>query len=205
MVRFLPAGYHGLLVECDDLGQVVALHRALAQARPAGVVDLVPAARTVLLTFDATTSHSRLAATVAELDLSTTAEEAEAQEVTIDVTYDGEDLAEVARLTGIPAAEVVRRHQAGSYVVAFTGFSPGFAYITGGDASLAVPRRPTPRTRVPAGSVALAGAFTGVYPREGPGGWQLIGRTAAPLWDLERDPPALLTPGARVRFTEVAT
>jgi KipI family sensor histidine kinase inhibitor len=204
-MRFLPAGHHGLLVECEDLAQVVTLHRVLDRARPAGVVDLVPAARTLLLAFDAgRTTHARLAAMVAGTDLDTAADETAAREVTIEVTYDGEDLADLAELTGIPAAEVVRRHQAPRYVVAFTGFSPGFAYIAGGDPALAVPRRPTPRTRVPAGSVALAGEFTGVYPREGPGGWQLIGRTDAPLWDLERDPPALLTPGTRVRFTEAS-
>jgi len=201
-MRFLPAGHHGLLVECDDLAEVMQLHRALVQDRPAGVVDLVPAARTVLLTFDGSTSHARLAATVEGTDLDPVAAVAQGPEVTIEVTYDGEDLAEVAELTGIPASEVVRRHQAAPHTVAFTGFSPGFAYIAGGDPRLSVPRRSTPRTRVPAGSVALAGGFTGLYPREGPGGWQLIGRTVAPLWDLDREPPALLTPGTRVRFTE---
>lgn len=203
-MRFLPAGHHGLLVECDDLPQVMALYRSLDRARPVGVVDLVPAARTLLLTFDAATTHHRLAATVTDTDLDAVADETTTREVTIEVTYDGEDLAEVAALTGIPVEEVVRRHQAAEHVVAFIGFSPGFAYVTGDDTTLAVPRRSTPRTRVPAGSVALAGGFTGLYPREGPGGWQLIGRTDAPLWDLERELPALLTPGTRVRFTEAA-
>jgi KipI family sensor histidine kinase inhibitor len=203
-MRFRPAGYGGLLVECDDLAQVIALHRALDAARPEGVVDLVPAARTLLLTFDARTSHARVAQTVTDTDLGAHSDEAQEREVTITVTYDGADLAEVAQLTGIPPKEVVRRHQAAHHVVAFTGFAPGFAYVAGGDPGLAVPRRSTPRTRVPAGSVALAGEFTGVYPREGPGGWQLVGRTDAPLWDLERQPPALLTPGTRVRFTEAS-
>ena len=201
-MRFRPAGYRGLLVECDDLAQVIALHRALEVARPQGVVDLVPAARTLLLTFDAGTSHARIAQAVTDTDLVVHRDEAQERELTITVTYDGADLAEVAELTGIPPEEVVRRHQAAHYVVAFTGFAPGFAYVAGGDPGLAVPRRSTPRTRVPAGSVALAGEFTGVYPREGPGGWQLVGRTDAPLWDLERQPPALLTPGTRVRFAE---
>lgn len=201
-MRFLPAGHHGLLVECDDLAQVMQLHRALVHDRPAGVVDLVPAARTVLVTFDGSTTHARLAATVAGTDLDGVVEVAQPPELIIEVTYDGADLAEVAELTGIPSAEVVRRHQAATHTVAFTGFAPGFAYIAGADPLLAVPRRSTPRTRVPAGSVALAGTFTGLYPREGPGGWQLIGRTTAPLWDLDRDPPALLAPGARVHFTE---
>jgi KipI family sensor histidine kinase inhibitor len=202
-MRFLPAGYCGLLVECDDLAQVVALHRALERARPAGVVDLVPAARTVLLTFDASTSHARLREAIAATDLHGDTGPAAERHVTIEVTYDGADLAHVARLTGIPQDEVVRRHQAADYVVAFTGFAPGFAYVAGGDPSLVVPRRSTPRTKVTAGSVALAGEFTGVYPGEGPGGWQLIGHTAAPLWDLQREPPALLTPGTTVRFTRV--
>lgn len=201
-MRYLPVGHHGLLVECDDLAQVMALHRALTRSRPAGVVDLVPAARTLLLTFDSSTSHDRLGSLVAAVDLDHVAVEAPGVEVTIEVTYDGDDLADVAELTGIPAEDVVRRHQAADYVVAFTGFAPGFAYIAGGDPALEVPRRSTPRTRVPAGSVALAGVFTGVYPREGPGGWQLIGRTRARLWDLERESPALLTPGTRVRFRE---
>lgn len=204
-MRYLPAGHHGLLVECDDLSQVMALHRVLDRTRPAGVVDLVPAARTLLLTFDATTTHARLAATVADTDLDAVAQDTAPREVTIEVTYDGADLAEVAELTGIPAEEVVQRHQQASHVVAFTGFSPGFAYVAGGDPALAVPRRSTPRTRVPAGSIALAGTFTGLYPREGPGGWQLIGRTDAPLWDLARESPALLTPGTRVLFTEVSS
>jgi len=202
-MRFLPAGYSGLLVECDDLAQVMALHHTLERARPRGVVDLVPAARTLLLTFDASTTHTRLTDAVASTELGTGTEATDDREVTIEVTYDGADLAHVAELTGMPRDEVVRRHQARSYVVAFTGFAPGFGYLAGGDPALAVPRRSTPRTRVPAGAVALAGDFTGVYPGAGPGGWQLVGRTDAPLWDLQRDPPALLTPGTRVRFTRV--
>ena len=197
----VAAGHRGLLVECADLAEVMALHRVLAADRPAGVVDLVPAARTLLLTFDdAVTSHGRLAAAAqgADLDAERGAEPSRA--VRIPVVYDGEDLAEVATLTGLTVEDVVRRHAAADYLVAFTGFAPGFAYIGGGDPALVVPRRATPRTRVPAGSVALAGEFTGVYPRPGPGGWQLLGRTDAPLWDLHQDPPALLTPGTRVRF-----
>jgi KipI family sensor histidine kinase inhibitor len=203
-MRALGAGHRGLLVECDGLAEVMSLHRVLAADRPAGIVDLVPAARTLLITFDdAVTSHGRLAAAAraAELDLDHTP--APTREVTVEVVYDGEDLAEVATVTGLSAGEVVDRHTAADYLVAFTGFAPGFAYISGGDPALVVPRRTTPRTKVPAGSVALAGEFTGIYPRQGPGGWQLIGRTDAPLWDLDRDPPALLTPGTRVRFVAV--
>ncbi|KRE42961.1 5-oxoprolinase subunit B family protein [Knoellia sp. Soil729] len=205
MRRMLVAGHDGLLVECEDLEDVMALHRSLEASRPAGVIDLVPAARTLLLTFDATTSRSDLVAAVTRAGAAEAGLAHPVPEVVIEVTYDGEDLAEVAELTGIPADEVVRRHQAADHVVAFTGFAPGFAYIAGGDPALVVPRRDTPRTRVPAGSVALAGEFTGIYPREGPGGWQLIGRTDSVLWDLRRENPALLTPGAPVRFTEAGS
>ena len=154
-MHVVPAGYEGLLVECDDLQQVMALHRALDRDRPAGVVDLVPAARTLLLTFDATTTHARLGQVVADTDLTAPAGRTDAREVTIEVTYDGADLAQVAEQAGIPQDEVVRRHQAASYVVAFTGFSPGFAYLAGGDTRLEVPRRREPRTRVPPGAVGL--------------------------------------------------
>lgn len=205
MRRMLAAGHHGLLVECDDLEDVMSLHRAVEVSRPAGVVDLVPAARTLLLTFDDTTSRADLTAAVTRAGATEAPASTDRAEVVIEVTYDGGDLVDVAELTGIPVEDVVRRHQAGTYVVAFTGFAPGFAYIAGGDPALHVPRRDTPRTRVPAGSVSLAGEFTGIYPREGPGGWQLIGRTDAVLWDLQRESPALLTPGTRVRFTEVGS
>lgn len=205
MRRMLVAGHHGLLVECEDLEDVMALHRSLEASRPAGVIDLVPAARTLLLTFDATTNRSDLVAAVTRAGAVESGAAPPVSEVVIEVTYDGEDLAEVAELTGIPADEVVRRHQAADHVVAFTGFAPGFAYIAGGDPALVVPRRDTPRTRVPAGSVALAGEFTGIYPREGPGGWQLIGRTDSVLWDLRRENPALLTPGAPVRFRQAGS
>ncbi len=114
--------------------------------------------------------------------------------------YDGPDLDEVARLTGLSPEEVAARHVQAEYVVGFLGFAPGFAYLLGGDERLRVERRAEPRERVPAGSVALAGPYSGIYPRESPGGWQLIGSTTAVLFDATRDPPALLSPGDRVRF-----
>ena len=120
--------------------------------------------------------------------------------VEIPVRYDGADLAAVAERVGLSLDEVVALHCAPEYTVRFCGFSPGFGYLDGLDPRLHVPRHSSPRTSVPAGSVAVAGEFTGVYPRSSPGGWQLLGRTDAPLWDADRDPPALLTPGARVRF-----
>jgi KipI family sensor histidine kinase inhibitor len=121
--------------------------------------------------------------------------------VEVPVRYDGEDLPEVARLTGLEPEEVVRRHTAPLYTVAFLGFSPGFPYLVGLDPALAVPRRDSPRTSIPAGSVGLAGDQTGIYPTASPGGWRLIGRTEVILFDPGRDPPALLGPGDRLRFT----
>ncbi len=100
--------------------------------------------------------------------------------------YNGEDLAEVAQILGITVDEVVQRHTGSEYTVAFTGFAPGFAYLSGGHPSLNVPRRSTPRTRLPAGSVALAGTFSGVYPQASPGGWQIIGTTPVAMWDITR-------------------
>ena len=114
--------------------------------------------------------------------------------------YDGPDLDEVARLTALSPEEVAARHLNAEYVVGFLGFAPGFAYLLGGDERLHVARRAEPRERVPAGSVALAGPYSGIYPRESPGGWQLIGSTTAILFDATRDPPALLVAGDRVRF-----
>jgi KipI family sensor histidine kinase inhibitor len=120
--------------------------------------------------------------------------------VEITVVYDGPDLTEVARLTGLAEDEIVAAHTGTPWRIAFGGFAPGFAYLTGGDPRLSVPRRDEPRTTVPAGAVGLAGEYSGVYPRPSPGGWQLIGRTDAVLWDADRDPPALLAPGGSVRF-----
>lgn len=201
-MRFRPAGATAVLVELDDLDQVIGLHAALRRQPPAGTVDLVPAARTVLVIFDGSvTSADRVAADVAGRDLDPVGER-DGTLVEIPVAYDGEDLADVARIAGLSEPEVVARHARGEYRVAFCGFAPGFAYLADGDPALRVPRRDSPRTKVPAGSVGLADEFTGVYPREMPGGWRLIGRTDAVLWSLDRDPPALLPPGTPVRFVE---
>ncbi|MDP9240796.1 MAG: allophanate hydrolase subunit 1, partial [Actinomycetota bacterium] len=199
-MRFLRAGHLGVLVEVGDLDTVLRLATAL-RARPVpGVVDVVAAARTVLLIHDGTTTCDRIASQIGSLRLGP-APVTGGDPVEIPVAYDGADLASVAAATGLTPAEVIERHQGADYIVAFSGFAPGFAYLVGGDPALRVARRDSPRTKVPAGSVALAGEFTGVYPREGPGGWQLIGHTEATLWDLNREPPALLPPGARARFT----
>ncbi len=200
-MRILTASDRALLVEAADLDEAMRLN--LAWDAVPGVVERIPGARTVLVRFDPLrVSAGELAAV-----LESTEVDAEhvphTREVTIPVRYDGEDLDEVATLLGVSAEEVVNRHLAAEWQVAFSGFAPGFGYTVSTDPLFDVPRRSSPRTRVPAGSVALAGHFTGVYPRESPGGWQLIGRTDAAMWDIDRDPPALLSPGTLVRFERV--
>lgn len=199
------AGERGLLVEVEDLEMVHRLHAALRELDPPGVVELVPAYRTVLIVADPGQAEALddLAARLPGLELPP-AEAVAGETVEIPVRYDGEDLPEVAGLTGLEPDEVVRRHTAPEYTVAFLGFSPGFPYLVGLDPALEVPRRDTPRTSIPAGSVGLAGNQTGIYPTATPGGWQLIGRTEVTLFDPARDPPALLAPGTRLRFTVAA-
>lgn len=199
-------GDRALLAEFDSAAQVLTWAAAVRQAGLHEVLDVVPAARTVLLVLTGPgwqsttrTALEGLRVEAVELD-GGTATSTERPDVTIDVVYDGEDLDEVARLTGLSRDEVVAAHTAGPMQVGFGGFAPGFAYLVGGDPRLHVARRADPRTKVPAGSVGLAGEFSGVYPRETPGGWQLIGRTDAVLWDVDRDPPALLIPGTTVQF-----
>ncbi|HET6704023.1 allophanate hydrolase subunit 1 [Amycolatopsis sp.] len=199
-VRLLPCGRRALLVEVDD---VLGFQAALSRLDPDGVEELVPAARTLLVRFDlAVTNAQRLGALLRQVSPVDSAP-AEAGEVVIPVVYDGEDLADVAAETGSSVAALVSRHTAGTYVSAFCGFAPGFAYLTGSDPALHVSRRSSPRTRIPAGSVAIAGEYSAVYPSASPGGWRLLGRTDVPVWDVERDPPNLLPPGTRVRFTAV--
>lgn len=198
-MRLRPVGRLGVIVEVEDLEAVHRLDAAVRAAALPGVVEVVPGYRTLLVT----TSSPRELVTAREalpsLNLPVL-EQVRPRVAQVPVVYDGEDLAEVARLTGLSEAEVVRRHAATEYLVAFLGFAPGFPYLVGLDPALHVPRRVTPRTRVPAGSVGLAGAQTGVYPQPTPGGWQLIGRTDTVLFDVERDPPALLAAGDRLRF-----
>jgi len=203
-VRLRPAGERGLLVELESLELVHRLNAALRALDPPGVVELVPAYLTLLVVADPERAGAldELAARLPTLELPP-AEAVAGDPVEIPVSYDGEDLPEVAGLTGLDAEEVVRRHTAPEYTVAFLGFSPGFPYLVGLDPALEVPRRDTPRTSIPAGSVGLAGDHTGIYPSASPGGWQLIGRTELAVFDLDRDPPALLLPGAPVRFVDV--
>jgi KipI family sensor histidine kinase inhibitor len=201
-VRLRPVGERGLLVEVEELETVHRVHAALRALDRPGVVELVPGYRTLLLVAEQGRAEvlDELAADLPELELPD-ADEVAGEPVEIPVRYDGEDLPEVARLTGLDAEEVVRRHTAPEYTVAFLGFSPGFPYLVGLDPALEVPRRDTPRTSIPAGSVGLTGGQTGIYPTASPGGWQLIGRTEVTLFDPDRDPPALLGPGSRLRFT----
>jgi KipI family sensor histidine kinase inhibitor len=201
--RVLAAGDEAVLLEFESAQEVEAAHRALCAAALRGVVELVPAARTILAAYDPALITPEAIAAAARRDAAPAPAESASASVRIPVRYDGPDLEELSTLTGLPAAELVRRHTGPEYVVAFCGFAPGFAYLTGLDPVLRLPRRATPRTRVPAGSVAVADEFTGVYPAQSPGGWHLLGRTDAVLWDVRRDPPALLAPGTRVRFEAV--
>ncbi|MEB3367327.1 5-oxoprolinase subunit PxpB [Saccharopolyspora mangrovi] len=202
-MRFLPCADSGLLVELADLQQVHALYAALADAPPEGVTDLVPAARTLLLQLDPQRADVRAIEEAVRAAEPRQGLRDESEELEVPVVYDGADLAEVARLTGLTEREVVEAHTGARWKVAFGGFAPGFGYLTGGPEDLVVPRRTESRTAVPAGAVGLAGAFSGIYPRESPGGWQLIGRTDLQIWNIDRDPPALLRPGVRVRFREI--
>ena len=196
----LPAGDRALLVELPGLAGALGMFDALSAAALPGVRELVPAARTVLVHFDPLVVPAEsLIEWIRGLELADGVSP-EGRTVQIAVRYDGEDLPAVAALLGISEAEVIERHTGSDYRVAFGGFAPGFAYLTGGDPVLDVPRRSSPRTRIPAGAVGLAGTFSGVYPRESPGGWQIIGHTPLPMWNLDHDPPATLQPGDRVRF-----
>jgi KipI family sensor histidine kinase inhibitor len=193
--RVLPYGESALLVETD-----APLGLWDVAARLPGVVETVPAARTVLVRFDPAATDARsLSAAIATLEPAGPPP-APGPSVELVVRYDGADLGAVAAQTGLGVDEVITRHAGVEYTVGFCGFSPGFSYLTGLDPALHLPRLATPRTSVPAGSVAIAGTYTGVYPRSSPGGWRLLGTTDADLWDAGREQPALLRPGARVRF-----
>ncbi len=203
-MRLLPAGRDALLVEVGSTAEAAALYaaaRADERFTGLGVTDVVPAARTVL--FDGVRDRTAVEEWLETVDHGVDVPvPGSSRVVELPTTYDGEDLDDVARLWGMTPDEVVARHTGTEFVVAFCGFSPGFAYCTGLPPELAVPRLDRPRARVPAGSVGLAGEFTGVHPRSSPGGWRLLGRTDAPLWDPAAAEPALLAPGTRVRFTD---
>jgi KipI family sensor histidine kinase inhibitor len=203
-VEIYRSGSRAVLVEVSDDESVLELYDDLCRTPPAGTVDLVPADRTILITYaPGSTDHQRISADV-------TARRPRQGRVlrgpTVDVRvrYDGQDLAEVAELTGLSEDEIVRRHLACEHVVAFCGFAAGFPYIAGLDRALRVPRRSSPRLAVDPGAIAIADKFTGIYPRAMPGGWRIIGHTDDALWDASRNPPTSLGPGTRIRFRREA-
>ncbi|MFC0337678.1 sensor histidine kinase inhibitor, KipI family [Kushneria avicenniae] len=199
-MNILPVNLSTLLVELEDLSQALGLYDQLQREPIRGVTTIIPAARTLLVSF----MPGRISAEALSRELKARpisgGSHQNGELIEIPVHYNGEDLDEVARLLDMGTDEVIRRHGEHEYQVAFCGFAPGFAYLAGG-AGFDVPRRDTPRTRIPAGSVALAGTFSGIYPTESPGGWQLIGTTPLEMWDIHREPAALLQPGMRVRFS----
>ncbi len=193
-------GASALLIECADAAEVEAWRAAAWRRREAGdlrVDEIVPGERTVLL--DGVDPELDIAWAPAPVD----ARSAAPVPVRIPVTFDGADLADIARRWELSESAAVARLAGTELSVAFCGFAPGFAYMRGLDPAWAVPRLETPRPRVPAGAVGLAGSYVGIYPSASPGGWRLVGRTSEVLWDVERVPPARLAPGTRVRL-EVA-
>ena len=193
-----------MLVETDaGHDAVLALARLVRDELAEAALEVVPGHRTVLVVGrDGPPDRARLAELAERAEDAPPAPEDDAPPVEIAVRYDGADLIGVAELCGVSPEELVRRHIAPLYRVAFVGFSPGFAYLVGGDPLLEVPRLEQPRTSIPAGSVAIAGPYSTVYPSATPGGWRLLGTTEARLFDPSAAQPALLEPGARVRFAE---
>jgi len=192
--------------------EVHAAAQTLRRVDMPGLVDVIPAYATLALRYDAafwagrdgTPAWQHLAGALRAVFGTPPRGDIEAGRlVEMPVCYDGSDLDAVAAHAGLSTDEVVARHVAAEYRVAMLGFAPGFPYLLGLDPALHMPRRAQPRLRVPAGSVAIGGAQTGIYPRELPGGWHLIGRTPLRLFDAQLDPPALLTPGDRVRFRAI--
>jgi KipI family sensor histidine kinase inhibitor len=197
-MRLLPSGERAVLVEVADLDEVLAMAGPVREL--AGVEDVVPGERTLLVTVSRASELEAVRALLADVASHPHPAATEARTVEIPVVYDGPDLADVASHAGLSVAEVVAAHTATPWRVGFGGFAPGFAYLVGGDPRLEVPRRAEPRSTVPAGAVGLAGRYSGVYPRSSPGGWQLIGHTDVVLFDSAANPPALLQPGMTVRF-----
>lgn len=195
-------GTRAVLAELTGTPGVLALQARLLEHPLPGQLDVLAAAETVLVTADSPAAARRLGAQLLQLDL-TAPVRRDGGLVVIDTVYDGADLAEVAELTGLGVDGVIAAHTGQPWTVAFAGFAPGFGYLVGENDALTVPRRSSPRTAVPAGSVALAGSYSAVYPRRSPGGWQLIGRTSARMWDLDREQPALAAPGSRIQFRAV--
>jgi len=199
-VEIRRVGAHALLIEVDE---PLAWFAALVEFRAEGRIqfaEIVPGARTVLI--DGVPEPDRLAQMLPGWPAPTRTAGSAGASVTIEVVYDGTDLDFVAASWDVSVEAAVRRIAGTQFTVAFCGFAPGFAYLAGLPAGLSIPRLATPRAKVPAGSVALAGEYAGIYPTASPGGWRLIGRTEASLFDVDREPPALLTPGTHVRLEE---
>ena len=202
-MNVLPFGEEAVLLEYPGLGEVIAAAAALRTAPTAGIADVVPAARTVLVRFDPSVTTRADVERWIRAASTGRAPEPSTDLVRIPVRYDGPDLEAVAESLAVSVRELVVWHTETLWTSAFIGFAPGFAYLSGPEPGPTVPRRSTSRAVVPAGSVALAGGFTGIYPRNSPGGWQLVGTADATLWDERRPQPALLPPGTRVRFEAV--
>ena len=212
--RFLPSGDCALVVEFGDQvdravsARVMALHRALARAGIEGVVEAVPTFRSLLVHYDPLKiGAARLQERIGELPVDDAVSAEAARIATLPVTYGGEhgpDIGDVAAAAGISEEEVVGLHSGITHYVYMIGFAPGHPYLGDLPEALALPRRQTPRTRIPAGTVAIAVGQTVVYPFESPGGWHAIGRTPARLFDIRREHPALLRAGDQVEFRPVA-
>jgi KipI family sensor histidine kinase inhibitor len=195
-------GEHGILLEVEALADVHMLHRSVLAGGLAA--ESVPGATTLYVEArpELHLSPASLASRISELPAVDTPDDL-LRTHSIPVRYDGPDLEDVASLTGLAVEEVIRRHSAPTYTVAFIGFSRGFAYFAGLDPTIVVPRLATPRTVVPKGSVAMGAGFTGVYPATSPGGWRLLGMTTKEFFDPEQDPPTAFAIGDHVRFERV--
>jgi KipI family sensor histidine kinase inhibitor len=191
----MPVGHHAVLVEVDD-AQAARSLAAWAREQGVRVDEIVPAAATVL--FDGVADRDHLTQVLAGWSPGAAPEPGDLVE--LPVSYDGPDLGFVAERWGMTEEEAVEAHSGIEYVASFCGFAPGFSYLAGLPERLAVPRLDSPRSRVPAGAVGLAGSWCAAYPGESPGGWRLLGTTDVALWDAAREEPALLAPGTRVRF-----
>ena len=198
----LSYGPSATLLEVGSAEEASVLAGHLRRAAVPGVIEIVPAARTVLVECADEAVVAAVSRLVPGLDLRNDPGDDGAL-VEVPTVYDGPDLAFVAARTGLSVAEVTQLHSGGEYRAAFCGFAPGFAYLTGLAAVLQLPRRSDPRAKVPPGSVAIAAGFTGVYPTASPGGWHLLGRTETAMWDPERARPAHIAPGDQVRFVPV--
>lgn len=206
-MKIKPCGDQALMVDVGELRDVLLLRTIVESWELEGIIDLVPASTTLLIMMDtALLSPKDLATRLSATSLTDahTDSTSTSAEIRIPVVYDGPDLSSLADHFGWSAEELVKRHTEAVWTAAFGGFAPGFMYLVTDSPFPTVPRLDAPRAAIPAGSVGLAGAFSGIYPQPSPGGWQLIGSTTEQMWDPARtDRPAFITPGDRVRFVEV--